>query len=56
VSLALDAAKALEVPLPLTGLTQQMFQAAIAMGYGDDDMCSTVRVLENWAGVEVKQH
>ena len=54
ISLALDLADQLEVPLPLTGLTQQMFRAAIAKGYGDADMCSTVRVLEEWAGVEVK--
>ncbi len=54
IGLALDSARAAGVPLPLTGITQQMFQAAIAKGYGDDDMCSTVRVLEEWAGVEVK--
>src|SRR5437588_146954 len=54
ISLALDSAEALEVPLPLTGLTQQMFRAAIAMGYGEEDMCSTVRVLEQWAQTEVK--
>ncbi len=56
ISLALDSARSLDVPLPLTGLTQQMFRAAIASGYGDDDMCSTVRVMENWAKTEVKKH
>ena len=40
--------------MPLTSLTGQMFQAAIAEGYGEDDICSTIRVLEDWAGVEVK--
>ena len=55
ISLALESAAALQVPLPLTGLTQQMFRAAIAMGYGDDDMCSTVRVIEQWAHAEVKE-
>ena len=54
VSLALDSASELNVPLPLTGLTQQIYQAAIAMGYGDLDMCSAIRVIEQWAGVEVK--
>lgn len=54
ISLALASAEALDVPLPLTGLTQQMFRAAIAMGYGDEDMCSTVRVMEQWAHTEVK--
>src|SRR5690349_25096702 len=45
ISLALDSARDLDVPLPLTSLTQQMFRAAIAMGYGDSDMCSTIRVV-----------
>lgn len=54
ISLALDSAAELDLPLPLTSLTQQMFRAAIAMGYGDSDMCSTIRLMEQWAGVEVK--
>jgi len=56
ISLALDSAQSLDVPMPLTGLTQQMFCAAIAKGYGDQDMCSTIRVMEDWAGTEVKKH
>jgi 3-hydroxyisobutyrate dehydrogenase-like beta-hydroxyacid dehydrogenase len=50
----LDSAKDLNIPLPLTGTTQQMFSAAIAEGYGELDMCSTIQVLEHWAGVEVR--
>ena len=34
--------------------TRQMFQAAISTGHGDEDICSTIKVLEEWAGVEVK--
>ena len=44
------------MPLPLTGLTQQMFRAAIAKGYGEEDICSTIKVLEEIAGVEVKKN
>jgi 3-hydroxyisobutyrate dehydrogenase/2-hydroxy-3-oxopropionate reductase len=55
VGLALDSGKELEVPLPLTGVTQQMFQTAISAGYGEQDMCASIRVLESWAGVEVKK-
>ena len=51
--MALDSGKELGVPLLLTGLNRQIFQAAIAAGYGDDDMCSTIKVLEELAGVEV---
>jgi hypothetical protein len=28
-------------------------QAAIAKGWGDDDFCSVIRVLEDWAGLVV---
>lgn len=55
VGMALDSGKRLGVPLPLTGLTQQIFQAAIAKGHGDDDFCSTIITLEEMAGVEVKK-
>ena len=54
IGLALDSAQEQGVPLPLTSLTRQMFQAAISEGYGELDMCSTIQVLEHWAGVEVK--
>jgi 3-hydroxyisobutyrate dehydrogenase-like beta-hydroxyacid dehydrogenase len=54
IGLMLDAAEELDVPLPLTALTRQMFQAAIAMGHGDEDICSTIKVLEGITGVEVK--
>lgn len=53
IGLMLDSAQELGVPLPLTGLTRQMFQAAIAKGHGEEDFCSTITVLEEWAGVEV---
>ncbi len=54
IGLMLESGQDLRVPLPLTALTQQMFRAALASGYGDDDICSTIKVLEEWAGVEVK--
>jgi 3-hydroxyisobutyrate dehydrogenase-like beta-hydroxyacid dehydrogenase len=54
VGLALDSAKSFDLPLPVTGATEQMFRLAIAEGYGELDMCSTIQVLEHWAGVEVR--
>ncbi len=54
IGLMLDSAAELEVPVPLTALTRQMFQAAIAMGHGEEDICSTIKVLEGLTGVEVK--
>jgi len=54
VGLALESAKAVDLPLPLTAITQQMLQAAIAKGYGEQDFSSTIRVLEDLAGIEVR--
>lgn len=54
IGLMLDSAKELDVPLPLTSLTQQLFRATIAKGYGEEDICSTIKVLEEIVGVEVK--
>ncbi len=53
IGLMLDSAAELSVPLPLTSLTRQLFQAAIAMGHGEEDICSTIKVLEGITGVEV---
>ncbi len=55
IGLMLESAQELGVPLPLTSLTQQMFRAAIAQGHGEEDICSTVKVLESIVGVEVKK-
>ena len=51
----LESANELDVPLPLTGLTQQMFRAAIAKGHGEEDICSSIKVLEEIAGVTVEK-
>jgi 3-hydroxyisobutyrate dehydrogenase/2-hydroxy-3-oxopropionate reductase len=54
IGLALGSAQELGLPMPMTSLTEQIYQAAIAEGYGEDDLCATIRVMERWAGVEVK--
>jgi 3-hydroxyisobutyrate dehydrogenase-like beta-hydroxyacid dehydrogenase len=54
IGLMLDSANELGVPVPLTALTGQMFQAAIAKGHGDEDICATIKVLEELTGVEVR--
>jgi 3-hydroxyisobutyrate dehydrogenase-like beta-hydroxyacid dehydrogenase len=54
IGLMLDSAQELDVPLPLTALTQQLFRAALAAGLADEDICATVKVLEQWAKVEVR--
>jgi 3-hydroxyisobutyrate dehydrogenase-like beta-hydroxyacid dehydrogenase len=54
VGLVLELGHELGVPLLLTSLTHQLFQTAIAAGHADEDMCSTINVLEKLVGVEVK--
>jgi 3-hydroxyisobutyrate dehydrogenase-like beta-hydroxyacid dehydrogenase len=54
IGLMLELGKELGVPLLLTGLTQQLFQTAVAAGHADEDMCSTIKVLEDLVGIEVK--
>ncbi len=54
VGLMLETGKELGVPLLLTGLTRQLFQTAIAAGHGEEDICSTIKVLEDLTGIQVK--
>jgi 3-hydroxyisobutyrate dehydrogenase/2-hydroxy-3-oxopropionate reductase len=54
MGLMLESAQELSVPLFMTGLSRQIFQAAITEGFGDEDICSTIKVLEGITGVEVK--
>jgi len=54
IGLALGSAQQLGLPMPVTSLTEQVFQAAISEGYGEQDMCSTIQLMEHWAGIEVR--
>jgi 3-hydroxyisobutyrate dehydrogenase/2-hydroxy-3-oxopropionate reductase len=54
IGLILESGKELGVPLLLTALTRQLFQTAVAEGLAEEDMCSTIKVLEQVARVEVK--
>ncbi|WP_026869968.1 2-hydroxy-3-oxopropionate reductase [Inquilinus limosus] len=50
LTLAIDAAKALDLMLPNTAATQQLMNAAIAMGAGDKDHSGLILTLEALAG------
>jgi 3-hydroxyisobutyrate dehydrogenase len=54
LGLALDLAAENSTPMPMTGLTRQMYEMARASGYGRDDYTSVLKVLEQMAGVEVR--
>ncbi|MBI4480855.1 MAG: NAD(P)-dependent oxidoreductase [Acidobacteria bacterium] len=55
LTLMLESARRLEVPLPATALVHEMFGAGVAMGYGEQDFVSAIRVLETMVGVEVTE-
>lgn len=52
LSLALDAAKALNVSLPNTAATAQLMNSALALGDGDKDHSALIRTLEARAGLD----
>ncbi len=54
IGLMLESGKELGVPLFLTGITQQLFQNAISHGFGEEDICSSIKPLEQAAGVTVQ--
>jgi 3-hydroxyisobutyrate dehydrogenase/2-hydroxy-3-oxopropionate reductase len=54
VSLMLDSGKELGVPLPMTSLAHQLFQMAIASGLGEEDFCSSIKLLEGLSRVTVQ--
>jgi 3-hydroxyisobutyrate dehydrogenase/2-hydroxy-3-oxopropionate reductase len=54
IGLALELGSEIGVPLLLTSLTQQLYQCAMAKGFGEEDICGSIRVLEDLAGCEVK--
>jgi len=54
VSLIPESGRKLEERLILTDLTAQGVQAVLAAGYGKEDFCSVIKVLEEQARFEVK--
>jgi 2-hydroxy-3-oxopropionate reductase len=55
LGLALQAAKELCVPLPVTGLIHEMFNALKARGREKDDNSALITLYEDLAGVEVRR-
>ncbi|HEY3940016.1 MAG TPA: NAD(P)-dependent oxidoreductase [Bryobacteraceae bacterium] len=56
MALMLEFSRELAVPLPLTALSKELLTMAVAKGYGEDDMCGSIRVLEEIAGCQVGQN
>jgi 3-hydroxyisobutyrate dehydrogenase-like beta-hydroxyacid dehydrogenase len=53
MELMLESAAELNVPAPLTSLSRQLYRAAIAKGFGEEDICGSIRVLEDITGCTV---
>lgn len=53
VALALDSARALAVPMPVTSAAHQSYVGALAQGLGAQVFFATLQALERGAGVEV---
>ncbi|HWP84352.1 MAG TPA: NAD(P)-dependent oxidoreductase, partial [Terriglobia bacterium] len=53
MTLMLESARQLGVPLPATALVHELFAAGMALGYAEEDFASAIRVLEQLAGIEV---
>ena len=51
IRLMLEAGQELHVPLPLTGLMQQFYTAALAGGQAKDDLSGIIRLYEEMAGL-----
>ena len=54
LSLAADAGRETGTPLPLNGLSRELFIAAAQQGWGEEDYSAVIKVLEQMAGVELR--
>jgi len=54
LGLALEVGAELGVPLPATSVSQQQMRLARAMGYGDEDICGSIRALEQITACQVR--
>jgi 3-hydroxyisobutyrate dehydrogenase-like beta-hydroxyacid dehydrogenase len=54
LALAIETGAALDVPLAATTVSRQMLRAAVANGWGEEDICGSIRVLEDIAGCTVR--
>jgi 3-hydroxyisobutyrate dehydrogenase len=54
LGLAVDAAKEVKMPLPMTSQALQLFEMARAKGYGNEDMSSVIKVWEELMDIQVR--
>jgi 3-hydroxyisobutyrate dehydrogenase len=54
LDLGLDAAKELDVPMPLASITRDMVQTLIGNGYGAEDFAALIKLQASASGIELK--
>jgi 3-hydroxyisobutyrate dehydrogenase-like beta-hydroxyacid dehydrogenase len=54
LGLALELAAENQTTIPMTALSRQLYEMARAAGYGREDYTSLLKVLEQMAGIEVR--
>ncbi len=55
LNLMMSAAYAMNIPLPVTAAVKELFGMAKSHGLAEEDFCSVIKVLEEFAGVEVRR-
>ncbi|MBW1636784.1 MAG: NAD(P)-dependent oxidoreductase [Deltaproteobacteria bacterium] len=55
LGLAVDAAREIKMPLPMTSQAIQLFEMARAKGYGGEDMSSVIKIWEDLMGTRVRK-
>jgi 3-hydroxyisobutyrate dehydrogenase-like beta-hydroxyacid dehydrogenase len=55
MQLGLEAARQLEVPMPVTALVGQIVATLVGTGYGDDDFAALIEMQASAAGVRLRQ-
>ena len=53
LELAMDLSKSMNVPTPVTGVVLELYKSCVALGFGEEDHSSVVRVTETLAGFEL---
>jgi 3-hydroxyisobutyrate dehydrogenase-like beta-hydroxyacid dehydrogenase len=54
IALGLQEAEALGVPMWVLGTVGQLWRFGVTQGLGEADITTLVRVMEDWAGVQVR--
>ena len=54
IALGLQEAETLGVPMWLLGMVGQLWRFGVTQGLGDADITALIRVMEDWAGAEVR--